>query len=856
MKSTRSHPIVLIALSLLLFCGLGAAVPVNVQKTDSITNNITGNLNVGPGKAITANGGTIAANATATLDQLGTTRGSVLFRGASGWTVLAPGVAGYVLATEGAGADPQWIVGGGGGGSGNVTMASAAVSDDIVMVTVSGTRNLLPSPVTINHTTGDATGFRNATINTVIIPSGGSFDLSGNPAISGSWPVANGGTGQTSYTKGDITIATGSTALAKLGVGSNGQVLTADSSQTTGIKWAAGGGGGSAGTSGFWFDVVASYNGSGDPTTTTGSIASGTSTLVVSSNVTFSVGHGILIKGAGAAGANLVRTISGISGTTLTLAGGNAGTTVINAVVQHDDSAAINAALAAAWNAGGGTVFLQCDANIGRYRCNGPRDATTNSILTLPQDLTYYGLPKRIEFIGAARGHIAALGGSIAAGGVTIDSTDAAAGSGSYPCVFSGAPVAAEGFTNWENVDFFVDKIFFALADNPTLSGLIFANCLRASVGDSCAVGTLISLTSPAQPTGGTIGVMFPAINNNVIIQCGAAQVFGFDTGIITGEHLLMKRPYLAYCNTALFIAKGQHLVTGDVTIENCGIMISSQQDASTGPIDLILQGEIANPGAWYSTSATGGFVDAGSFCRGRLAYRIAGNRRFLPVLGAGNVTMENLSTSSGEQINLLPWAQYNLANINDATDGGYNLTNHATVTFSGNTATFNGSTQYLSNATLDLSNYPFTVCGWVGFANTTSQSVISQWAQSSYKWLVYVDNTNHFNFVIMGIGTTLESVVTGTYSATTPHFAVCQYNPALSYIRIKVDGGGWITTTLTQKMIVATAPGFLLGANQDSGSDNPTSFLNGTMSRWRAYKGIVSDQDLEILYNGGLGTP
>lgn len=39
-------------------------------------------------------------------------------------------------------------------------------------------------------------------------------------------------------TKGDIYVATGSAAVSRLGVGTNGQILTADSSETPGVKWA------------------------------------------------------------------------------------------------------------------------------------------------------------------------------------------------------------------------------------------------------------------------------------------------------------------------------------------------------------------------------------------------------------------------------------------------------------------------------------------------------------------------------------------------------------------------------------------------------------------------------------------
>ena len=46
----------------------------------------------------------------AVLDWLSNTRGTILYRGASGWAALAPGTSGTVLTTNGGGADPSWGV--------------------------------------------------------------------------------------------------------------------------------------------------------------------------------------------------------------------------------------------------------------------------------------------------------------------------------------------------------------------------------------------------------------------------------------------------------------------------------------------------------------------------------------------------------------------------------------------------------------------------------------------------------------------------------------------------------------------------------------------------------------------------
>jgi hypothetical protein len=54
---------------------------------------------------------------------------------------------------------------------------------------------------------------------------------------SGTLAVGRGGTGVTTYTKGDLLAASASTTLTKLGVGTNGQVLRANSATATGLEW-------------------------------------------------------------------------------------------------------------------------------------------------------------------------------------------------------------------------------------------------------------------------------------------------------------------------------------------------------------------------------------------------------------------------------------------------------------------------------------------------------------------------------------------------------------------------------------------------------------------------------------------
>ena len=128
--------------------------------------------------------------------------------------------------------------------------------------------------------TGTVTGI--STITATTFAGALSGNASGTAAgLSATLVVASGGTNTTSYTKGDVLIASAGTTLTKLGIGNNTHVLTADSTEATGVKWAAAGG--ALDSNSVAFSRTASA-GAGDQTVTiTGTTFVPTSLIVVAS---------------------------------------------------------------------------------------------------------------------------------------------------------------------------------------------------------------------------------------------------------------------------------------------------------------------------------------------------------------------------------------------------------------------------------------------------------------------------------------------------------------------------------------------------------------------------------------------
>lgn len=77
---------------------INASAAIDISKLASSAITIAGTS--------TSLGGSITASAI--LDSISSTQGTILYRGASGWSALSPGTSGHFLKTQGAGANPMW----------------------------------------------------------------------------------------------------------------------------------------------------------------------------------------------------------------------------------------------------------------------------------------------------------------------------------------------------------------------------------------------------------------------------------------------------------------------------------------------------------------------------------------------------------------------------------------------------------------------------------------------------------------------------------------------------------------------------------------------------------------------------
>tara|TARA_R100000541_G_scaffold11248_1_gene19315 strand:- start:816 stop:3158 length:2343 start_codon:yes stop_codon:yes gene_type:complete len=207
-------------------------------------------------------------------------------------------------------------------GSDNIVLAAASgtgitvVSSDKLLIsdaTDSNAKFVNISQITSAIGGGTVTSVNGSGGSTGLTLTGGAITTAGTLTLGGTLIAANGGTGQSSYTVGDILYASSTSALAKLGIGGAGQVLKVNS----GIpSWQNDSG---VGVSSI---TVAGDNGSGSAITSTGTITVA-GTGVISTNVS---GTTITVSSSATTNTGTVTSVAtpadgGLTGGTITSTG-------------------------------------------------------------------------------------------------------------------------------------------------------------------------------------------------------------------------------------------------------------------------------------------------------------------------------------------------------------------------------------------------------------------------------------------------------------------------------------------------------------------------------------------------------
>lgn len=254
-------------------------------------------------------------------------------------------------------------------------------------------------------------------------------------------------------------------------------------------------------------------------TTVSGTFGIGTSGSVASCS-TFLPHQGVLIAGAGTSAANYVGTVVSCNSTTLTVTPNTVTSVSSSNVVQHDESAAFQAAITALASTGGNIYIPD-----GKYLLNGPLQDTSgaNAILVMPHlalanstVTRFIGFkePASLEVIPQPTG--------------AVIQTSATSGS-----LFGGF-CSSCGLLNFTFAGLQMENLTLIAPTNPSIS-VINAFWLGTARFYHVSVGTTNIASVPSNTT--SFGIVFPAQGNDVRLSGQDLYVSGFATCVQLGEH-------------------------------------------------------------------------------------------------------------------------------------------------------------------------------------------------------------------------------------------------------------------------------------------------------------------------------
>lgn len=391
----------------------------------------------------------------------------------------------------------------------------------------------------------------------------------------------------------------------------------------------------------YTYHIKDDFNASGSNQATTGSIQGGSNILTVPSTIDFKAGQGILIAGAGAIGADLVTTINAITGTTLALAN-NASVTVTAALVQHDDTKALQDDLDATFLKKGAKTFFPA----GDYYLNRAINPACNAVICYP-----YNNNSQSPYTARWEGEFVTRTSEnpLTASGVRVLCTRVQ-GTGIFPAVMSAAPYTDTdngGYLNYVVPE--IENFYFVTAPNPSLSGLNFSNSSHLFLHHVNVVPS--SYYGVVEPTNTqSTAILTPQINNHAFISLEYVSVYGFYNGIQASEHITFDGYcFVSRCKVALRLKHGGRPVSGKIGLEDCARFVVVDGDCT---VKLLLNIQRSSGTEWYNTAANEDIYDPLDVLHGSLEINLtqsntSGAHAAITKTGATHVEIFDLYTGA-----------------------------------------------------------------------------------------------------------------------------------------------------------------------------------------------------------------
>lgn len=333
-----------------------------------------------------------------------------------------------------------------------------------------------------------------------------------------------------------------------------------------------------------------------------------------------------------------------------------------------DDTAAIQAAINAAGAAGGGVVYFPK----GVYLCNGPFDATTNSILRFPyvpilESPGVYGSPVTIELRGESPAAVAArplVNGSI------IKTTKTGTGTG--PAILAahsylGRSVVIDFTTTFSYVQAVIRNLHFQVPADPTIWGLRLDTAVMGILEDvvvaTAATGVGIAGIYPEPTHAGIVGIFNPAVGNFATNYMNRVWAQGFDIGMVTCDHLRAPQINLLNCHLGVEFLTNVQMSWANILIDHCNMALKfSKIDATIDKTSVVLNiGEEQMDTGWQTPTGVQ-ISDPDNVVHGEIRYychRLGSTTpREVGITGGAHLSLMNLGTGHrfiGPDMKLVP---------------------------------------------------------------------------------------------------------------------------------------------------------------------------------------------------------